>query len=92
MVRWIHNDTECRQECCADEGFEVEVVDAARCRKLERELAEARRDSERLDKIERMGFTRITDSERYLPKQIFFGRGTNRTIRQAIDIIKEDGR
>lgn len=51
----------------------------------ESELARAREDSARLDYIERT-FSGMTNSERYLPVQMIWGKGANgRTLRETCD-------
>lgn len=53
-------------------------------RQLERENAELLRDKERLDWMDK-NCTRIADSERYLPTTVYWGKGTHKDIRTAID-------
>ncbi|PPC85930.1 MAG: hypothetical protein CTY37_07145 [Methylotenera sp.] len=50
----------------------------------ESEYAKLKADAERLDFIQE-NFTGLSDSERYLPFQIYFGKGQNKTLREAID-------
>jgi len=63
-----------------DKAFERERAETA-----EAALAEARRDAERLDYIERT-FSGMTNRERYLPVQMIWSKGSNgRTLREACD-------
>lgn len=64
-------------------------------RKLERErdrlraeVAELRKDKERLDWLDK-NCTRVSDSERYMPRSVYWGGGTHRDIRAAIDAARE---
>ena len=52
----------------------------ARCEVLEK-------DAERLDWLDEH-CTRALNGERYLPRQVYWGRGTHRDIRKAIDEVK----
>lgn len=55
---------------------------------LHAQLAEAQRDSERLDWLDKH-CTGASDSERYLPRKIYWGGGSHRDVRAAIDAAKE---
>lgn len=54
---------------------------------LRSQLAEAQRDSERLDWLDKH-CTGASDSERYLPRKIYWGGGSHRDVRAAIDAAK----
>lgn len=67
----------------AEEGW----LPAQEVRKLRAQLAEAQRDSERLDWLDKH-CTGASDSERYLPRKIYWGGGSHRDVRAAIDAAK----
>lgn len=69
----------------------VYTVPVEFARKLERELAESRKDTERLDWLEK-NCTRAMNSERYLPRQVYWGGGCDKGIRNAIDAACEAGK
>lgn len=54
---------------------------------LRAQLAEAQRDSERLDWLDKY-CTGASDSERYLPRKVYWSGGTSRDVRVAIDAAK----
>ena len=54
---------------------------------LQKQLAEAQRDSERLDWLDKY-CTGASDSARYLPRKVYWGGGTHRDVRAAIDAAK----
>jgi hypothetical protein len=47
-------------------------------------IAELEKDKARLDWLDK-NCTRVADSERYLPTSVYWGGGTHRDARQAID-------
>lgn len=49
---------------------------------------DVRKDAERLNWIEK-NFCGLSDSERYLPFRLSWGKGNNRTLREAIDKARE---
>ena len=57
---------------------------------LKQRVAELSADKERLDWLDN-NCTRISDSERYLPKSVYWGGGTHRDVRQAIDAAMKLG-
>lgn len=58
---------------------------------IEQAVKALRKDSERLDWLGE-NCTRAMDSERYLPRQIYWGGGSSKDIRQAIDAAREAGK
>jgi hypothetical protein len=55
---------------------------------LRNELTALRRDKERLDWLGK-NCTRIADSERYLATSVYWGKGTHKDIRAAVDAAME---
>jgi len=51
---------------------------------LRSKLAEAEKDVARIDFMGSK-FTGVSDSERYLPFRLYWGRGQNKTIREVLD-------
>lgn len=62
-------------------AMEAKLGDEARAR-----IAELEQDRARLDWLDE-NCTRIADSERYLPTTVYWGGGTHKDIRQAIDAV-----
>lgn len=65
----------------------INKADSQRILELTAQLAEAQRDSERLDWLDKY-CTGASDSERYLPRKVYWSGGTSRDVRVAIDAAK----
>lgn len=71
----------------ATAGWQPLETSAPEENQTERQAAEIERllaDSARLDWLDRH-CTRVADSERYLPRSVYWGEGANRDVRGAID-------
>jgi hypothetical protein len=55
--------------------------------RLRAENEALKEDAGRLDWLDK-NVTMVSDSERYLPRRVYWGKGTNKNARQAIDAAR----
>ena len=60
----------------------------AEINRLRAELEQREKDADRLDWLDKY-CTRVSDSERYLPRHVYWGGGSHRDVRNAIDKAME---
>ena len=85
-VRGLEFELEKAQKTAPWLGGTVEALGDANDR-LTIEISGLRKDKERLDWLD-VNCTRVADSERYLPTTVYWGKGTHRDIRAAIDAAR----